>query len=359
MPQVEDVRVPPGLRHAVPHRGADLSLGAHEHEGVDVARDRHVGAQDLARLGHVHGPVDTDHVRLHVPLALEVRRPAVGEVDHGRVRALSLDLRDGAVGIRLGESGEVVRADVVRPRLKHLQHLSAALDLVGRVVCDVLRHVLQERVDDLRVVKHHLLRVEHVLVRLALDRVGGEGEGRSDEPQQRRFALHLLAEGGEDRLQEWHRLLRVVDRRQGLHLVHGTDGREDLGAGALDDVELDAHRGQRRQDVREHDHPIGAERAERLQRQLDRDLRRLGPVAERVLFAIRPEFLHVTPRLPHQPHRRPVHLLAASRPEQDVVVNVHRGSGQANAACLASTQPLLQLGRAHLAQAERRRECRR
>ena len=32
-------------------------------------------------------------------LALEVRRPAVGEVDHGGVGAPSFDLRDHAVGV--------------------------------------------------------------------------------------------------------------------------------------------------------------------------------------------------------------------------------------------------------------------
>ena len=64
------------------------------------------------------------------------------------------------------------------------------------------------------------------------------------------------------------------------HLVHGANGGGDDGALALDDVEFDAERGERGEDVREHDDAIRAEGAPGLEGELDRNLGRLRPHPE-------------------------------------------------------------------------------
>mmetsp|Transcript_49498 Transcript_49498/g.99287 ORF Transcript_49498/g.99287 Transcript_49498/m.99287 type:complete len:263 (+) Transcript_49498:117-905(+) len=187
-----------GLGHAVTHRCPNLALGAEEDEGVDVARHAHAGPEPLPRHRHVHLPVDADHVRLHVLLALEVRRPAVGKVDQRRVRVPGPDPLDNLVGVGLGEEREVVRAKVVCPRLENLQYLSTALDLMAGVVGDVVGHVLEERVHDLRLVVHHLLRLKAVLVRFPLHGVRGQREWGPNETQQSRLPLRLLAQASKD-----------------------------------------------------------------------------------------------------------------------------------------------------------------
>lgn len=138
------------------------------------------------------------------------------------------------------------------------------------------------------------------------------------------------------------------------------DGLRDARPLALDDVKLDAQRGQRREDVAEHDHAVRLEGAPGLQRELNGNLRSLGPLPEGDVVGIPArgasgqnepaaagvpepaasageapggcrwppagctaqhprslahtprqrhllaELRHVPPRLPHQPHRGPL-----------------------------------------------------
>mmetsp|Transcript_10303 Transcript_10303/g.26700 ORF Transcript_10303/g.26700 Transcript_10303/m.26700 type:complete len:209 (+) Transcript_10303:608-1234(+) len=184
---------------------------------------------------------------------------------------------------------------------------------------DAVGDVVEEGVHDLRVVVHHLLGLEAVLVGLALDAVGREGEGRPHETEERGLALGLLLQCGEGFTDEGGGLVRVIDGRELLDLVHRADRRLDDGPGALDDVKLDAHRGEGGEDVGKHDDAVGAKRAEGLHRQLDCNLGRLGPHAEGVLVGIGLELLHVPPRLPHEPHGRPFGLLPLCDPQQNIV----------------------------------------
>ena len=60
--------------------------------------------------------------------------------------------------------------------------------------------------------------------------------------------------------------------------------------------------------------------ADRLQRDLGRILRRAADLEELVLLAELAEFREVAAGLPHHPHGRPLHLLAAGSPQDEVVL---------------------------------------
>ena len=180
--------------------------------------------------------------------------------------------------------------------------------------------LLKCSVEDLGILDHHLLRMDAVTVGLALDGVGDEGEGRADEAEQRRLPLGLRAQVAEDCSDEGEVAVGVVERRHAEHVVHTAQGCADDGPTPLDDVEVDAERGERREDVGEHDHSVDSERAPWLQRELGRDLRRLRTHAERVLVGVRAKVGHVASSLSHEPNRRPIRLLTTRHPQQDVVV---------------------------------------
>jgi hypothetical protein len=167
----------------------------------------------------------------------------------------------------------------------------------------------------------HLLNLEVRRRRAALDAVGGHRVRRADEAEHRRLAVDLAAQRAE-------RLADKGARGVGVDQVHRVDGglradRRHLRPRLLEDVEVDAHPRQRRQDVGEEDDAVGLVRVPRLQRDLGRHLGDLGALAEGgVLLAQVAVHLHVPPRLAHHPHRRPLHRLAARRAEQQRVAAV-------------------------------------
>ena len=182
----------------------------------------------------------------------------------------------------------------MRPRVEELHDLRAALDLVLAVGDERLGQVVQEGVQHLGVVHHDLLGLEQVPVGLGLHGVRRERPGRADEAQQRGHVLgvalvaagDLGAQRGQDLAHEGQRRRGVVHGLERAHVLHAAHGRADEGALALDDVELDAERGQRREDVREHDDAVRAERAPRLQRELDGDVGRLGASGHQAVRAL-------------------------------------------------------------------------
>ena len=108
-----------------------------------------------------------------------------------------------------------------------------------------------------------------------------------------------------------------------MYLIHGADGVEDYRARALDDIELDSHGRQRRENVGKHNDAVCAEGAERLQRKLDRDIGRLRTLAEGILVAESTEIFHVPASLPHEPNRGAICCLALGSAQENVVFGVH------------------------------------
>ena len=86
----------------------------------------------------------------------------------------------------------------------------------------------------------------------------------------------------------------------------------------LGELERRAHRLERQEDVREQDRRVDAE-AQRLERDLARELGRLAEIEDGVLLAELAVLGHVAPRLAHEPHRRAIDGLAAARAQEAIV----------------------------------------
>ena len=74
------------------------------------------------------------------------------------------------------------------------------------------------------------------------------------------------------------------------------------------------------EDVGEDDGGVEGEPADGLQRDLGGELGRAADLEELVLLAELAELGEVAAGLPHHPHRRPLHGLAAGRPKEEVVL---------------------------------------
>mmetsp|Transcript_22717 Transcript_22717/g.58470 ORF Transcript_22717/g.58470 Transcript_22717/m.58470 type:complete len:240 (-) Transcript_22717:77-796(-) len=213
---------------------------------------------------------------------------------------------------------------MLSPRVEQLQHLRARAHLVRRVLDDAGGDVLEQRLEHLGSCVHHLFGVLAVLGRAPLDGVGCEGPRRAHKAEKRAFPLRLTAQAAQDLLDKRVRRLRVIERRAArADVLERADRVGDDRPLASHDVELDAEAGERRQDVREHDHAVHPESLPRLQRELHSKVGCLRALSERVLGRDGAERLHVTPGLTHEPHWCALRLLAARDAEQDVVVVRH------------------------------------
>mmetsp|Transcript_18456 Transcript_18456/g.73725 ORF Transcript_18456/g.73725 Transcript_18456/m.73725 type:complete len:355 (-) Transcript_18456:22-1086(-) len=245
--------------------------------------------------------------------------------DDGRLGVLRFDGRDDLLLVGEGEFLEGVAIEVAGPRVEDLNDLRARVDLVARVRGDILREEAEDVVQQRGVAFAERLDFAEARLgpRLALDEIRRQREREPDEAEHRRrrplrrgLAAQRGAQAAQDLADEGARGGRVevvVERVEGLARAHG----RDLDGAALRDGEFDAHRGQRRQNVREQNDAVDAVRVPRLQRDLERGLGDLGPLAEgRVLGHEVAVHLHVPPRLPHHPHRRVPDGLAAGRAQQ-------------------------------------------
>ena len=84
--------------------------------------------------------------------------------DQRRVRVLRPNSSHEALRVRQRELRKLGRRQVVRPRVEQLDDLGAAVDLVADVHPQRVRQVAQQRVQQLRLVEHHLLGGMAVLV---------------------------------------------------------------------------------------------------------------------------------------------------------------------------------------------------
>ena len=213
----------------------------------------------------------------------------------------------------IGRSEGVVvrRAQLTSPRIKHLHHLGAGINLITQVISDRLCEVVEQLVQDLGFAEGHGLDHRVVLAALALHHVGSQGPGGTNESEDSCFVANALAETTQHLAHKGHRL-GGVQRAQSIHLGHAPDWITDLGAFALDDVEIDSHPRQGREDVGEQDHAIGLEGVKRLHRDLIGEIRVFGTLTEAgVLVPQVPVDLHVATGLAHHPHRRTLHRFTA------------------------------------------------
>mmetsp|Transcript_12589 Transcript_12589/g.27193 ORF Transcript_12589/g.27193 Transcript_12589/m.27193 type:complete len:286 (+) Transcript_12589:818-1675(+) len=284
MPHIQDVAAWPRLQQHLVGRLHNGLLWPKQDHGVDVALHLDTLAQGLAGHRHVHRPVEAHHVGAGATHQLQLASASICMQDDGHVWVLGLERLGDALGIGQAELGKLVGGQVVRPGVKQLDDLCTALNLVAGIHDERLSQVVEHGVQDVGAVVHDLLCLLAVLVRLALHGVGGQGPGRANEAEQGGVAVvHLLAQAGEDGVDEGQAGGGVVHGAQRLDLLHAAHWLHDGGALALDHVKLNTQGGQGGEDVGEEDDAVGLEGAQGLQRQLNGNVGGLGAHAEGVL----------------------------------------------------------------------------
>ncbi len=175
---------------------------------------------------------------------------------------------------------------------------------------------------------HERLGAEIVLRRPAFDGVGGQGERRTAEPDQRDASLELAA-------QEPNRLEHVAERfgferRQARHVRSRSDGICDRRSLALDEVELEAHRREGEQQVRKENRRVEVDDVERLERHDDGELWLPTEVEQGVLLPERAVLRKVAAGLTHEPDRRGVHRLEPACLEKPITATRKPSFGRAS-----------------------------
>ena len=200
------------------------------------------------------------------------------------------------------------------PAVEELHGVGAGVDLRVEVGRDRAPEALHQRAPRARVAQHERLGARVEARAAALDQVGGEGEGRAGEADQRdrrRQRGPRPSDGFGD-----------VCERAGLHLAQAVDvgpgahGVPDRGTVAARELEPRAHRLEDEQDVGEDDGRVDAEPHGRLDRHRGGEVRRAAQLQEARLLADRPVLGQVAARLPHEPDRRVARRLAAARREK-------------------------------------------
>ena len=235
-----------------------------------------------------------------------------------------------------GELAVVRRAERPDPGVEHLDGLRACLHLGHQVVGDGRRQRLAEAVPGVGLPVHQRLGSRVVARRSTLDGVRRQGERRAAETDEGNAVGQLgaqQADGGEHVAERFARL----EPAQPGDVVRRADRLVDDRAFALDEIERDAERLERQEQIREEDGGVDLDAVDRLQRHLGGQLRLAADVEQGVPLADRAVLGHVASRLAHEPDRRAVDGLAPAGAEKAVVHPkiVLRADGAARGAATA------------------------
>ena len=316
MAQVEDVAPTAGFAHRVIDAGADGFRGAEQQAGVHIALHAEVVGQASTAIGHVNGPIERDEVHTGAAHPLQYPGAARDVENHRGVGVGLLDQLHHLALIRSSKRVVVRGAQLTGPGIKHLHHLGAGIDLIAQVGGDRFSEVVEQLVQQLRLAEGHGLDHRIVLAALAFHHIGGQGPRSAHKTQHRGVVANAAAQPAEHLANKWHGF-SGHQRPQGFHLGQVADRIVDLGALAFDDVEINPHAGQRREDVGEQNHAVGLEGVVGLHRDLVGEIWVLRAFAEGGVFIPQiPVDLHVPAGLTHHPDRRTLHLLPTGGAQQ-------------------------------------------
>ena len=152
--------------------------------------------------------------------------------------------------------------------------------------------------------------------RAALDEIAGEGERRAGEPDERH--VKLLAQQP-DRLEQVRLVGLRFERAEPVEVACRADRLVDDRPRPRLDANADPDRRERNHDVAEHDRGIQRHPAERLERDLDGELRVPTGLQDVALATQLAVFGQVPPGLAHEPHGRAVHRFAPQRTQEAIV----------------------------------------
>ncbi len=301
---------PPAASRIADRRRLDAREGPEQQRGIEVPLHAAIAADPLPPLVEPDAPVEADHVAPGLGHRLEQVRGAGSEVDRRHVDGVEDSFR-----IRRDELLVVVAGEGADPGVEELNRIRARLD--GRAQIGLRGHgeLLAQRVPDLGRAVHAALRDRELTRRPALDEVARDRERAAAEADERLLGSERGAHEPHRVEDERHGLFRV-GHTQALHVRHRPHRLRDDRPHALDEIDVDAHPEDRKHDVREHHRRVDAVRAHRLERDLRAELRLAADLEQRVPLPDLAVAGQRPPGLAHEPDRRPLDGLLASRSDQ-------------------------------------------
>ena len=281
--EIEDVSRPAAGARAARRR----RRRAGDRAGRTAARDpdcpgcRAVGADRRPRLVEALTPVDADHVAAGLGEIRQDGRRADAEVDQrhaGVGEAVEDPLACAAARTRDSRRGRARRPTNRRSAAPARRRRPAPAGSRSSTSAKSA----QSRCHAARLLVHERLGAEIVRRRPAFDRVGRQRERRAAEPDQRHASFELAAQEP-DRLEHVRRAPRAARTSSGASTSAADRmGFVDRRAFAFDEIELEAHRREGEQQVGEEDRGVDVDDVDRLQRDVDGELRLAAELEQRV-----------------------------------------------------------------------------
>ena len=186
--------------------------------------------------------------------------------------------------MRQGELPIVAGTEGADPGVEELHGLNPRLDLSGQVIGDDRRQLFTESMPGGRLTVHQRFRARVPGRRTSLDRVRRQGERRAGEPDERHPAVELRAHLP-DRVEHVGERVTRLEVPDLVHFRRRRDGRIDDGTLTLDEVERDAHRCQRQEEIGEENGGVDVDLLHRLQGDGGREVWRPAEVEQRIAMA--------------------------------------------------------------------------
>ena len=267
--------------------------------------NRAVGPDPLPRLVERRPPVGADHVAAGLAHQVQDRAGADAEVNRRHAAAICGAARLGdaiedRLRVRQDELAIVRRVQRAHPRIEHHDRIDARFDLRDEIVADDVGHRVAELMPRLRLPVHQRLGVREVARVAALDCVRRERERRAGEADERHAAFQRALDLV-DRFEHVAELGARLEAADAREIRLASERRLDRRPLAAHEIERDAERRERQQQVGEQNRGVDVDAPHRLQRHFRRQFRRPTEIEQRIALAQRPVLAHVAARLAHEP----------------------------------------------------------
>ena len=138
-------------------------------------------------------------------------------------------------------------------------------------------------------------------------------------PPDERHAIGERSAKKPDRFEHVRQRFTRLEAAQPIHVAGAPDRMRNRGSFALDEIEIEPHRGEGNQKVREQDCGVDVDDVHGLQRDRHREFGRSADVEQGVALPQGPVVGHVTPGLAHEPDRRHVNRLPPAGLQESIV----------------------------------------
>ncbi len=237
----------------------------------------------------------------------------LGEKNHGRIAGRQLidqQLRGRQLEIAIRRG-----IQFACPGVEKLHGRGAGGDLCLEVDGRGASDLFQELAKHARLVQEHRLCGGETFARAALNQVTRQRPGSGGESEDGHIRAQRSAKQANGIADEARLALRI-EARERVHLRGRANRRSDDRA-RIAQFDGRAHRFGGNQNVGKYDHRIDAEAAVGLQRNLRRELGRLGHFEKGVFFAQRAILGQIAPRLAHHPHRHARNRFATAGSQEE------------------------------------------